>query len=31
MAKGGSEFVVQVLEGQEDAGEHRRAVVDALG
>src|SRR5215216_286240 len=30
MAKGGSEFAVQVLEGQEVAGEHRRAVANAL-
>src|SRR5512133_995234 len=29
MAKGGSEFAAQVLEGQEAAGEHRRAVADA--
>jgi hypothetical protein len=29
MAKGGSEFAAPVLEGQEVAGEHRRAVADA--
>jgi hypothetical protein len=31
MAKGGSEFAVVGLAGQEAAGEYRRTVADALG